>query len=845
MKTYDHSKHSPLRHGEVRLLKLHPGSGSTDLECNLVCRSIGPSSQRPSESTGPEKTPNAPVFAGAPLEPFEALSYTWGEKKDGLFVKILAEGEAYAISIRPNLESALRQLRSPKEYKFFWVDALCINQEDEDEKSSQIQRTSDIYNNATNVCVWLGVEEEDSAKAMNFIRRCLNLDDFDQLVRDSLASKEWAALFALMRRPWFSRRWIIQEIALARNATLHCGKDQVDWREFADVTSLFASRQHDIRQLFRESTAFRNPPDYLGDLNELGAVRLVYASDNLVRKWEDGRIMERLLSLEALMSSLSAFEASDPHDIVYAILWLANDARPGSKNAFTMTVNVPDLSPVTLSVAAPPSPVWAFDNRPRLHTSGASTRSVGSASHSKRPSTDAHPEESPSKKLVGLDILTKSQYTVPNIQITDKDQTATRAASEGQSTAPTAYSHGAEQTSIPAVAAEYGSDAGMETSRTIDKDEAARNLGVVSYQNRSSTTSMSSINSRVMDEKDETKMRTYNAVSRLLDGIKSRSIIIDYKKTVFEVYKDLLAFTITRSHSLDIICQPWAPDGPDLPSWIPRLSGTAFGLGVNRVYRRINADPLVGKPVTDGLRYKAAKNHPAYWKEGAEKSVIVKGFVLDTIKEKKETATAGIIPSEWRDAVQWTNVDCYPPDHFWRTLIGNRDTHGRIPPSHWKAACRATFRRGPARGDLNTGELIMYDCPLTIRDFLERVRCVVWSRRLVLFDQLPQRNFLGLAPSKVKKGDKVCILFGCSVPVILRKFVNGQPASKQQKSECRHGRCSNEQCPIGGAQKDQEDDDHPDSAEVYYEFVGECYVHGMMDGEAFGRKFREQEFELR
>src|SRR5437667_6878010 len=76
---------------------------------------------------------------------------------------------------------------------------------------------------------------------MEFIQRSLNMSDFDNLVRDSLFSTEWAALSALMRRPWFSRCWIIQEIALAKSATLHCGKDSVCWDDFANAVSLFAS----------------------------------------------------------------------------------------------------------------------------------------------------------------------------------------------------------------------------------------------------------------------------------------------------------------------------------------------------------------------------------------------------------------------------------------------------------------------------------------------------------------------------------------------------------------------------------------------------------------------------
>ena len=179
---------------------------------------------------------------------------------------------------------ALRQLRDPDKEQFFWIDALCINQKDDDEKGSQIPEMYKIYTQAKNGCIWLGIHDDKSAIAMDFIKDCLDFERFEQLVHDTRSSEKWAALSALMRRPWFSRRWIVQEIALARQATLHCGHSEVEWQDFADAISLFYSKQYEIRRLFRESAAFHNHPDYLGDVSELDATRLVEASAHIFRK---------------------------------------------------------------------------------------------------------------------------------------------------------------------------------------------------------------------------------------------------------------------------------------------------------------------------------------------------------------------------------------------------------------------------------------------------------------------------------------------------------------------------------------------------------------------------------
>lgn len=63
---------------------------------------------------------------------------------------------------------------------------------------------------------------------------------------------------------------------------------------------------------------------------------------------------------------------------------------------------------------------------------------------------------------------------------------------------------------------------------------------------------------------------------------------------------------------------------------------------------------------------------------------------------------------------------------------------------------------------------------------------MVWNRRLVLLERLKRREndiALALAPGKAKKGDLICILHGCSVPVVLRKIVNGKAEVKRKQCE--------------------------------------------------------------
>jgi Heterokaryon incompatibility protein (HET) len=792
-------KYDALGDEHIRLLKLYSAQdAAAALEGNLLVRKLRENDRfteaepsftlneggdisfntpeiQPSTSTACEDADGTAQTASAEAhiqeaEPYEALSYTWGGSPDSShFIKILDGGQAYSIPITVNLESALRHLRPSSEVKYLWVDALCINQENHVEKSSQIPKIADIYNQATKVRVWLGEEKEHSDVALKFIRKVLNLSDLDQLVQDKLTPYEWAAFLDLMKRPWFSRRWIVQEIALAREAYLHCGQESVTWREFAEAVSLFTSKHHDVRKLFQGSPLFDHHPDFLGEIEELGANRLVYASSNLFRKSDDGTIMEHLLSLEALMSSLSVFEASNPHDVVYAILWLANDATPSTEEARGSSLNEP----------------WVI--------------------HTPNPASPSVEVESP----------TQVSFPLPPF--------------------PELRTHRVQNESTNNIDA----DGDSEPRLPVDvANEHTRPRGHSLQDLLSVPTDGPKGHKRAASDLSQPPSKIRILVKRAVD----RKITVNYSKTVYEVCKDFLGFAMAQSESLDIICRPWAPSpNPqqerDLPSWTPMLSGAPFEL-VDKVYKRVEADPLVGLPGIGRKNYNASGKWKAIWRfdEDISRSLFVRGFVLDRVKVKSETAQQGNIPAEWLKVVQWDHGKAAAPDRFWRTLVADRGPDGGRPPYTYQSAFNYAFQRKGQRGDLNTRELMLFGkCPSMAIDFLRRVQSVVWKRGLILTQR---EDFLGLAPSKAREGDLICILYGCSVPVVLSRKERATSSSNTLNTIPRTR--SNEGAPPSSSSSKS---DH------YYEFIGECYIHGMMDGEALRhqriRGLQQQDFELR
>ena len=145
-------EHIPLENpkDDIRVLVLWPGRPEEKLLCSFDYVSLADA---------------------ASSRPYEALSYYWGTDQPNCEIKIqdIRKAKGKGISkniaksmrfetfyIRSNLDAALRHFRSPDPDTpiSLWVDALCINQDDKEEKTHQVQKMSQIYRTANHVLVW-------------------------------------------------------------------------------------------------------------------------------------------------------------------------------------------------------------------------------------------------------------------------------------------------------------------------------------------------------------------------------------------------------------------------------------------------------------------------------------------------------------------------------------------------------------------------------------------------------------------------------------------------------------------------------------------------------------------
>ncbi|KAF2120769.1 hypothetical protein BDV96DRAFT_641424 [Lophiotrema nucula] len=328
-------------------------------------------------------------------------------------------------------------------------------------------------------------------------------------------------------------------------------------------------------------------------------------------------------------------------------------------------------------------------------------------------------------------------------------------------------------------------------------------------------------------------------------SLSSVSPLINYSLSNKTLFMRFVSRCIRASGSLDILLRPWAPESESiawrivkawnssLPSWIQRARDRPI---------RPTRVSFVGHPSQSKQTYDAsAAVYPSY--RFADKStsehtmaesrrcfkradvlamlgeldivshlhfLFVDGIDVGTITRLSPRISQGVIPCEVlglgmlksgsRSALH-INEGLLDDDSFRSlvyTLVAGRTATGDRTPEWYLRAILRCLSDNPEQ-DLNTSTNA--SIPAAIAEVLSRIRDVTWNRKLIQVDD----KFVGLAPADTEEGDQVCVLFGCSVPVVLRRQL-GDPSS--------------------------------------YKIVGECFVCSFMEGEAMTLGAISKEFML-
>lgn len=283
------------------------------------------------------------------ITPYRALSYTWGDPAN--LVGILLNDRI--VHVTENLAVALHHLAKSHPASRFWIDAICIDQANEIEKSKQVSIMGAIFKRAIEVVVWIGPCEEGSAEAVSVLRQigeaCQDvLQSNGQKLEEtgieqnaSIRNKEESPVLTaigcrwfpgnlpsfnpiyisrIFQRPWFRRVWVLQEARVNPHVTFHCGDETISkialWAGGRAIIAM-------MNNIFNQTRSWIADDPLWQTLS--GANFISRRTIDLVRSNEGEVTLEQLLLETSTNLGEWSYEASDPRDRVYAIMGLASD----------------------------------------------------------------------------------------------------------------------------------------------------------------------------------------------------------------------------------------------------------------------------------------------------------------------------------------------------------------------------------------------------------------------------------------------------------------------------------------------------------------------------------------
>ncbi|KAL9112118.1 MAG: hypothetical protein Q9227_003495 [Pyrenula ochraceoflavens] len=235
---------------------------------------------------------------------FTALSYVWGDAKEKNLIYV--DGRQFFVTA--NLYGALLHLRSSNKCQNLWIDAICINQANEKEKTNQVLHMRNIYAQAAIVLIWFGTGDDEVAKTAAFF------SEKDKTGRSGLTSFVFAledgdedriaalpGLEKLLQNPWFTRMWVVQELVVAKKIPLvGCGDTWFSWK---NLTSIINERMAD--EIYRR--------EHSAHLVSFAFLRQNFNFDVGIDDFV------------SLLLATSDRESSEPRDKIFALLGLASD----------------------------------------------------------------------------------------------------------------------------------------------------------------------------------------------------------------------------------------------------------------------------------------------------------------------------------------------------------------------------------------------------------------------------------------------------------------------------------------------------------------------------------------
>ncbi|KAK4450946.1 heterokaryon incompatibility protein, partial [Podospora aff. communis PSN243] len=614
-------------------------------------------------------------LASESLPHFFTFSYAWGESTNKRAIKLQGQPFNVLDSVYPLLGLVCDDASFTPE-SWLWIDSICINQDDVDERGFQVSLMGKIYRRSTKTIVWLGEGTPETDQGMDFMHMLaaenaairLNNERSRRVPANLNEAEKWKALAAVLDRTWWRRLWTLQEFIIAPHSDIHCGRKCIGREKLGKAI-------YSIWLCCPGNELIKRESWYPGWTRR--RLHQWYRHDNY---WDR-------MGLLALMAYSSGCAVTDPRDRIYGLLGLAR--------------------PSHVAMVGTPS----YD-----HDVGAVYRAFVKlfvATHA------------------SLDIICFAQLF-----------TGAKGGLGLPSWVPD-WSQSTKVYVVPLMVSQSGRDH-ISNSRPL----------------HAATTPPSAVYAAsgkeppcVIFSEDSLILTCKGVLIDHIDGLggvpHDASTPVDPSTNPDLIQSDSPINIPTPPNNM-----PSPPLNTPSPSntseannnQIPLLNAVVRSLVLNRRDRYLSHPAPVETFRTDLLRYAiGAKIHPYRWYH-ANKSLLIHGHTLEEL--------------------------CTP-----------------LSESNPDSAVTETLQRG-----MRISELAQGGVDHSEGGFLSRLQDTYMLKRMGRRLCTTRGGHVGMAPVRARKGDMVCVLFGCSVPVLLRRWEGGE--GKEE-----------------------------------WEFVGECYLDGFMDGE--------------
>lgn len=277
---------------EIRLIEVLPQSFKGLVRCRTVAYAL-------------EEAPQ-----------YSALSYRWGNADSNCTIEL----DGRKRLIRKNLLRFLAQIPTHLRNSFLWIDALCIDQANQQERTHQVGMMARIYSHASLVLVWLGPQYGHSDLAMKFLAsdpKTWTQQRMDKVWRSNVGE----AIQRLCERAYWTRLWMVQELMLARTISILCGRNRIPWENF----ELFL---HHVDSF---------PPECRQDHRMAYHLTITSRAMEMIRQVRRGHKKDVLYDQTVAFAHLSC---SDPRDKVYALLSISQQERDSISADYTIGTSV-------------------------------------------------------------------------------------------------------------------------------------------------------------------------------------------------------------------------------------------------------------------------------------------------------------------------------------------------------------------------------------------------------------------------------------------------------------------------------------------------------------------------